>query len=193
MQAIIAIDPSLSNTAMCLLLQDGTHEMRCVSRPPAKIGWNHRHQRYVHYATALRTLVDSRKSEGLLNLPRFIFFEGYSFGSQGQGTIDRAEMGTVLRQTAAVNVPFDYCVIEVAPKSVKQFAASNGNASKTLMVASLTKRYGVEFKTDDEYDAFALAQLGACALGWTEPVNDAQRKAVAVVQQLIAANQEGAT
>jgi crossover junction endodeoxyribonuclease RuvC len=75
-------------------------------------------------------------------------------------------------------------VREVPPSTLKQFATGKGNANKTLMVASLTKRYGVEFSSDDEYDAYGLARLGACLLGWEKPANDGQKKAVAKMKEM---------
>jgi Holliday junction resolvasome RuvABC endonuclease subunit len=87
----------------------------------------------------------------------YIFIEGYSFGSRGAATLSLAEFGGVLRMALlSLCVP----IIEVSPNSLKQFICGRGNANKTEVIAALARQHGVEYNTNDEYDALGLWLLG---------------------------------
>lgn len=49
--------------------------------------------------------------------------------------------------------------IEAGIGQVKQFASGKGNTKKEFMVLEVYKRWGVEFKTHDEADAYAVARI----------------------------------
>jgi len=46
------------------------------------------------------------------------------------------------------------------------------------VVSSLARRYGIDFCTDDEADAFGLYRLGLCLSGQVEPDTKAQAQCV---------------
>ena len=48
----------------------------------------------------------------------------------------------------------------VAPTTLKKFATGKGNSSKSKMEKAVYKNWKVEFDTEHEVDAFALAMLG---------------------------------
>lgn len=73
-------------------------------------------------------------------------------------------------------------ILEVPPTSLKKWATGKGNAKKVQVVTALVKRYGCEYATDDEYDAFALARMAAQVIGWDEPVTINQK---AVIEKLV--------
>lgn len=98
--------------------------------------------------------------------PALVLIEGYSFGSQGRGMRDIAELGGVLR---AQLVGEQARVVEVSPSSLKKWATGKGNAGKVAVATSLTKRYGVEFSSDNKADCYALVELGRQVMGWSEP------------------------
>lgn len=54
------------------------------------------------------------------------------------------------------SVPF----VVVSPTSLKMYATGKGNAKKEDMKLAAYKRYGREFRTNDECDAFLLMALG---------------------------------
>jgi len=93
--------------------------------------------------------------------PVIIVIEGYGFASQRGVTL--GEIGAMVRFACARRA----VVLEVAPKAVKRFAASNGNANKDKMMLEIFKRWGFE-GSDDECDAYALARFGSCLLGHTD-------------------------
>lgn len=49
---------------------------------------------------------------------------------------------------------------EISPATLKRFATGRGNADKIAMAVSASKRAGLEFKTDNECDAFWLMAAG---------------------------------
>ncbi len=53
----------------------------------------------------------------------------------------------------------DYTYIEIPPLRLKQFATNKAAAEKDLVIKEIYKRWGVEFKTNDEADAYVLAQI----------------------------------
>jgi crossover junction endodeoxyribonuclease RuvC len=107
-----------------------------------------------------------------------IFIEGLSFGSKGKGMFNLAELRGVLLSEL---LRLCDAVYEVPPSTLKQFVAGKGNADKTAMITACVKRYGVEYGTNDEYDAYGLCKLGECYLGLAEPANESQRKAITKV------------
>ena len=102
--------------------------------------------------------------------------EGYAYGARNKGH-DLGELGGLLRCWVLDH----WCgaVVECSPGQVKRFATGRGNASKVQVASALASRYGVEFATDNEADAFGILQLGRCVVGQLEPETKAQRAVVA--------------
>jgi crossover junction endodeoxyribonuclease RuvC len=88
----------------------------------------------------------------------FVVLEGYSFGSRGSSIFDLGEIGGAIRVLAHdLGLPFE----TVPPKTLKKYIAGNGNASKEEMAEAIKSKFKLDFKTDDEADAFALAIMAA--------------------------------
>jgi crossover junction endodeoxyribonuclease RuvC len=96
-----------------------------------------------------------------------VTLEGYAFARPNQAH-QIGELGGVLRvalHEAGIKV------LEVAPAAVKKFATGKGNANKEAIAVGVFKRWKREFATNDETDAFVLAQIGQAYLcGWSELV-----------------------
>lgn len=173
MRAVVGIDPSLTGTAVCVMREDGKVRMTRHGSKPAD-GIHARLARYGALVNAVCGTFDHFR-------PACIAIEGYSFGSQGRGIRDGAEFGGLLRDEIAATfpgVPFH----EIPPKSVKQFATGRGNADKMAVAVACVKRWGVEFATSDEYDAYVLARMAACAARFAVPENEGQRKAMGFLE-----------
>ena len=168
METIVGIDPSLRSTAVCVY-RGGRSDMSLFGSEPAGHQLRVRMLRWIDLANRISQCV--REAE-----PEAVFIEGYSLGSRGRAVFDTAEFGGLLRFQL---LPF--LVYEVPPTTLKKFTAGKGNAGKTAVVAALTHRYGVMFGTDDEYDAFGLAKLGACVMKHEKPQTAKQQEVVAVV------------
>jgi Holliday junction resolvasome RuvABC endonuclease subunit len=175
---IIAIDPSLSNTAVFIGSgpDDWKHScFRSINNGPNVAG---RIKRYTLIASEVGEFIDKTLKESAVT-PAAIFIEGYSFASQ-QGREQAGENGGILRSELLC---FTADIHEVAPGTLKKFATGSGAGSKNLIGAHLAKRYEVLFGSDDEYDAYALYRLGLCAMGVCEPETKAQAEAVAKVME----------
>lgn len=90
-----------------------------------------------------------------------VVIEGYAFARPNQAH-QIGELGGVIR-TALHEAGHRY--IEVQPTALKKFATGKGGANKIGVAVAIAKRYGVQFKNDNEYDAYGLAQIG---LAFTE-------------------------
>lgn len=97
------------------------------------------------------------------HLPVLVVVENPSFGSIGGSAWDRAGLWWhIVARFIALDVP----VALVAPKTRAKWATGSGAADKAAVASALTRRYGVEFPSNDEADAGALALMGAHRLGW---------------------------
>jgi Holliday junction resolvasome RuvABC endonuclease subunit len=68
--------------------------------------------------------------------------------------------------------------MDVPPSALKKFVTGKGNGDKTAVIAAIASRYHVEFKTNDEYDAFGLALMAAAYAGEHECTNQIQRDVI---------------
>jgi len=99
-----------------------------------------------------------------------IYLEHY-FAAMRHGVQSLYEFGSLLRWELIQIAP----VIEVTTTQLKKFATGKGNSPKSVCAAHIAKRYGVEFYSDDLYDAYGLYQLGCVHSGGVEATNQAQR------------------
>jgi len=170
---VVGIDASLTGLAICVANDvDVLLQVEFTSKPAKSLrGRFERYQRLCDQVVA--ALAPYRGDIDAIGL------EGYNFGSQTSSTT-LGEFGGQLRAALLRTAN----VLEVSPSTLKQFAAGKGNAKKLEVVSALSHRYGRQFRTDNEADAFGLAQLMLCAIGAATPATEAQRKAVATVQKL---------
>jgi crossover junction endodeoxyribonuclease RuvC len=149
---VLAIDPSLSGCAVVIAASlTPAYSQRFVTKPAA--GVLARVHRYRSIAEPILALARE-------HTPRLVLIEGYSFGSKGGQSFDRAELGGILRDRLCDLAP----VIEVPPSSLKKWATGKGNAQKAEVVSAVSRRFDRSFTNDDEADAFALAMLGLAIL-----------------------------
>jgi len=87
---------------------------------------------------------------------KLVSLEGYAFARANQAH-QIGELGGTLKLFFFDNdIPF----IIITPGQVKKYATGKGNAKKPEMAVGVYKKWGVEFPTDDETDAFVLAKIG---------------------------------
>jgi crossover junction endodeoxyribonuclease RuvC len=87
--------------------------------------------------------------------PQLVVLEGYAHAGKFNNTL-QPELGGLVRLAVQQSEAFG---IQVAPAALKKFVTGKGNAKKDLMMKEVYKRWRAE-GTDDEMDAFALAQFG---------------------------------
>lgn len=171
---IIAIDPSLTSTAVIAGTIDG-FEQRCFGSKNIGDHVEARMKRYEMQVHELCDWLDKITKDGTIEA---IFIEAYSFGSNDARSKFSAEYGGILRWHL---VEFSRLVYEVAPTTLKKFATGKGAEPKDMIAMHLSHRYGVLFSNNDVADAFGLFRLGLVALEHCEPANVAQAEAVAKV------------
>ncbi len=109
---------------------------------------------------------------GLLidHAPALVVIEGYAFARVNQAH-QIGELGGMIRMLLAEGF---YRWMEVAPTQAKKFATGKGNAPKDLILMNVLKRWGMEFGSSDEADAFVLAKIGQAVLGDTRGLTQSQ-------------------
>lgn len=168
MSRIIAIDPSLTSTAVA----HGTEKLPLLTmwRPKAK-GAERLNEFY--------DLVDEHMPYDTRDVA--VYIEGYSFSSRHSQAHALGELGGVLRLAYhRLSVP----VTEVPPSTLKKFATGKGNASKAAMVSAVASRTGLEFDTDDAADALALYCLGRELRGLEHPMGQLPKTHLSALDKL---------
>jgi crossover junction endodeoxyribonuclease RuvC len=185
MDYVLGVDISMTATGVVVFDNKGWHDSAVICTKPRGSTFEKRLDRAQDAAGGIMDF-----AHRLLDM---IIVEGYSYGSGArkrssaeneknvQGSVGQAhssaEFGGLVRAELFMNygpLPF----VEVPPATLKKFVTGKGNAPKDLMRVEAYKRWGVEFKTNDEVDAYSLARMGACLLGWDKPATKAQREAV---------------
>ena len=150
---IIGIDPSLTNTAVCIGtgVHEGEFEIKTFS---SKNNGDTVSKRIDRYDALVADITDFVKRDEPIS---GIFIEGYAFGARDPQN-KLGEFGGILRYYL-VDVAEVY---EVAPQRLKKFVCGKGGkgATKNAMGANVVKKWGHVFDSDDEVDAFGLFALG---------------------------------
>lgn len=142
---IVGIDASLSSTGVC----------NFETMPP-------RTRAIQSKAFGVRRLIEIREEiRKEIEGADLVVFEGYAFKADKYAH-QIGELGGVLRVLC-----FDMRIrfLEVNPAHLKKFAVGKGNASKEQVAVAIYKKWGKEFATNDEGDAFILAVIGNAYLG----------------------------
>ena len=112
-------------------------------------------------------------------IPEIVCLEGYSFGSRGRAVFQTGELGGIIR---VLLHEWGIKWIEIPPSQVKKFATGKGNSGKDLILQQVYKRWGQEFETSDEADAFVLAKIGTILLGHKEKLTVQQEEVVETIK-----------
>lgn len=165
---ILAIDPSLTGTAVVIGGPSGVYDIRRFSSHHRTDTVYHRIQRYRGLVAEVAAYIGCQSIDA-------VFIEGYSFASDVSRARYSAEYGGLLR-ASLLELTSD--VYEIQPLALKKFAGGIGKGDKQRVIEGLKRRYNVRFETDDEYDAYGLYRLGLCVLGHVAPQGLAQCEVV---------------
>ena len=172
-ETLVAIDPSLTGMAVCVWKRSGGElTPHSLTRHESKATDGSVVQRLARYQSLASQAADAVFN----NKARLVLIEGYSHDSR-HGLVYSGEFGAILRYL--ITKAYDCQIIEVAPTTLKKFTTGKGKGQKEGMAAHVAKRWGQIFDTNDETDAYALAQLGRRIAGWQGCDNQAQEEAVA--------------
>lgn len=153
---IIGLDLSLTNTGVVILDEDGKPRINITITTKKLRGV----ERLYFIKQEIKKILRYYK-------PGLAVIEGYAMGV-GKGrfggvygrTFSIGELGGVVKLLLYI-LGINYLI--VAPKTLKKFAALNGNADKEKMKKVIEREWKVKFNTEHEYDAFGLAMLGYSA------------------------------
>ena len=93
----------------------------------------------------------------LINKPDIAVIEGYAYSPNAGRSFSIGELGGVIK-LLLYKQKISYLI--VAPTTLKKFTTGKGNSPKSKMEKAVYKNWNVEFNTEHEIDAFALAMLG---------------------------------
>jgi Holliday junction resolvasome RuvABC endonuclease subunit len=189
----IGVDPSLTSTGVVVLNSDGAvrskHRIEVVADQP----WGKKAPQTVTQRMWRIDAIRKAFSGVLYQIDHTgarytVAFESYSFGSKGNSGVSLGELGGLLRMEAMNNGAVR--LLEVPPTSAMKFVTGSGKMGKGFMMRGVFKRWGFEAETDNEADAFAVAQV-ACAfmrreIGQPNALTNFQEE---TLTQLVAQNQ----
>lgn len=191
---VLGIDPSLTSTGFCKLWKgdketDWKDDVYTGTETTGPCGptWDERHHRYME---TCRCVVDQCATTG--GTPSLVVIEHYSFSSNNRSHHDLVELGCLLRLWAGDMIGDHGSIVEVAPTTLKKFVIGKGGGAgtgKNKMALATFKRWGVEFQTDDECDAYGLARIGLCLMRWAVAENKAQEEVVELLQKQVHLNE----
>ena len=171
MTRVLGIDPSLAATGLALITDrlDLTASTRTIRSKP--VGND--------LAARIARVDDiTGDIEILLVDVALVVIEGPSLNSRDAGTWERAGLWWHTVRRCLVTTP----VVEVPPATLKKWATGRGNGDKSAVSAALARLWpDVEPRNDNEWDALALAHIGAQHLGMDVPSRAHHADAVAKI------------
>lgn len=159
MTRIVGVDLSLTSTGIAAIVDGEPHWMVTL------VSKGHRGDSVPQRAQRLKTIAD--EVWGQVYDADLTVIEGPSFSSNGAGTWDRAGLWwLVMNQLQAEGQR-----VAIAPPTVvKKFAAGKGNADKSAVAAGLARLWPEALAANNnEWDALALATMGAQSVGMQVP------------------------
>ena len=148
MSTVIGLDMSLTGTGV-VALRDGKLLENMRIEPKAKGG-----------VPRLLEIEKEITAHLACVKPQLVIIEGYAFARPNQAH-QIGELGGVIRRMLVIG---GWRYIEVAPKMAKKFCTGKGTAPKEIILQQVYKRWGAEFQTSDEADAYVLAKIGEALL-----------------------------
>lgn len=147
---VVGIDQSLSCTGVAVLHRTAegvvTHTAHAIV--PTKRGL----LRLIEIESVLADLTPKDT--------QLVIMEGYAFGARG-AVFSLGELGGIIKRAV---FKADIRMLICPPSTLKKFVTGSGIAPKNKMMLGVYKKWGVEFETDDEADAYALARVGEAVL-----------------------------
>ena len=162
MKCTVGIDASLTGTGVVALWSEKTEKSTRIESKYTGV------KRLVDIESRLKCILDN------LILTDLVLIEGYAYAAQNQAH-QIGELGGVIRRMLHKRMTK---WIEVSPAQVKKFATGKGNSKKDIVLMNVYKKWGVEFATSDEADAFVLAKIGQVLLGADEKLTNYQEEVI---------------
>jgi len=146
---IIAIDQSLSETGICIM-DTKTERFKTGVIKPKKL---RDMDRLLFLEKEIeKILVRHINRFGKENISGIM--EGYSYGSVGR-TFELGELGGIIK---VMFKEYDIPLEIVPPTKWKKIIVGKGNYNKYRIMLEVERLYGIEFKNNNECDAYCLAR-----------------------------------
>lgn len=167
----VGLDPSLTSPGFCLATTNNNYL--------ASSTYSSKQKGVYRLDEIVQHFEKNYLSSGAL---RWLLIEGYAFSKQGkgQGMLERAELFGIIKHRLFKGGYWNKVLI-ITPGSIKKFATGIGNVEKIQMMMQAYKEFGLEFKKDDEADAFWLAQIGKAIDGNFGKLNKKRQEVVELV------------
>lgn len=149
---ILGLDISLNGTGICLLKPGNKTRSSKIVPPKDCVGVD----RLAFVRKQVRALLYEYE-------PDLIIIEGYAFSRQHAHSM--GEMGGVIKLLIR---QLGLTAMAIPPSTLKCFIlgpSKKGESGKDKMMMTIFKKYGKEFETADEADAYSLCAVGAAMLG----------------------------
>jgi crossover junction endodeoxyribonuclease RuvC len=144
MKLYMGIDPSLTGTAISVVNEDGELQFSQVLHNKFTGP-----ERLIYIRDIVEKVIQNF-------IPVGIVIEGYAMGAKF-GREAAGELGGVLRVLfCQMQIPYNVA----APMQLKKFITGKANAEKDHILMAVYKKFGYEFVTNDEADAYVLARIG---------------------------------
>jgi len=165
---ILAIDPSYSNTGLCLFdMYSGKYKTRSIPRIPRMSNTVLLNHQYM----TIRNIIRDAKVP-----PKLVVIESYAFSANTRSLTQMAELGGVLRM-AVLQMGVAQC--EISPGTWKSITLGHGNLKKPEVLELAVQRFpALEGKPQDEIDAMLMAQAVYESLMLRHPKGEGVRQAL---------------
>lgn len=157
---VLGIDASLTSSGLCLLNTDvpkllaAKRETLLTSEPKKGV------ERLLYLRSILNRWLDEQSAWIGDGSRCTAVIEGYAFGAVGR-LAQLGEWGGLVRVALAER---GIAVTEMNVQHLKQFVTGQTQSKKEEMMVALLSRFGIEYRSNDAADAFALALSGALGL-----------------------------
>lgn len=170
----IGIDASFTNTAVCIL-HHGVKRNNIQIRNETSFNFQD-HENFYMFKGKINTgdteaeiLFNASKEIASLVEDSFNHFktpkvhvaiEEPMGGNMGKGaTVHRLYGAILVGLQVLLENQRNFTITTFKPSQIKKFATGKGNAKKEIMIKECYKKYGLEFNTNDEVDAFFIAKM----------------------------------
>lgn len=171
----IGIDPSLAHTGFVALDSTGKILKAEPFRSKPAMNWRAQVERYQQLVYTIRAAIQLCYGGPGCQ----VWLEDYAPGRFMKTVIPTIEFGSLLRAELAKLPQTMYEVHFVSPATIKKFVTGKGNADKLTVAVALSKRYNVDFGSDDnQWDAMGIALFAMAWDGHCTRLTQAQIKVV---------------
>jgi len=153
---VLGLDTSTKTGVVILELKHGEEKINLLYKQEWNFPTLKGMPRLKAFADRLYELLDKYE-------PDVCIIEGYGFANK-HTLVTLVEVGTVIKYTLHL---YRVLILDIPPTSLKKFVSGKGNVKKDVMMLETYKRWHLE-GTDNEVDAFCLAQFGLGLLGYVK-------------------------